>query len=61
MIKHNMVTGVGELKYLTGVGLEQLVDPVTGEVMARFYNGSLTTIYIAGTEGQQTVVTKEAA
>lgn len=36
-------TALGTTLPLTGQGLEQIVDPISGEVIARFWNGNFVT------------------
>lgn len=41
---YQIPTALGTTLPLTGQGLEQIADPITGEVIARFWNGNFVTV-----------------
>jgi hypothetical protein len=43
-ITYLIATTLGTTEGLTGIGLEQIVDSVSGETIARFWNGNLVTV-----------------
>jgi hypothetical protein len=42
MIKYIIPVALSTTNGLTGIGEEWIIDAVTGELIARFYNGNLT-------------------
>lgn len=67
-VTYQINTALGTTEGLTGIGLEQIVDAVSGEVIARFWNGSLSCMSnssLSHTDAAQgcvaTVIISEAA